>query len=63
MENDQEKHLDQDGNNSLGNVSPRKVEVDGKSKLRRRRGFVETKTDGGTWLQDNSNKCQCVRNK
>lgn len=48
MENAQEEHLGQDGNNSLGNVSQRKVEEEGRSKLRKRRGFAETKTDGGT---------------
>jgi len=37
MENSQEEHLGQDGNNSLGNISQRKVEEDGRSKLRRRR--------------------------
>jgi len=47
MENAQEEQLGQDGNNSLGNVSQRKVEEDGRSKLERRRGFAETKTDGG----------------
>jgi hypothetical protein len=47
MENAQEEHLGQDGNNSLGNVSQRKVEEDEGSKLRSRRGFAETKTDGG----------------
>jgi len=47
MENAQEEHLGQDGNNSLGNVSQRKVEEDGRSKLKRRRVFAETKTDDG----------------
>jgi len=47
MENAQEEHVGQDGNNSLGNVLQRKVEEDGRSKLRRRRVFAETKTDGG----------------
>jgi hypothetical protein len=48
MENAQEEHLGQDGNNSLGNVSQRKVEEHGRNKLRRRRmGFAETKADGG----------------
>jgi hypothetical protein len=48
MESAQEEHLGQDGNNSLGNVSQRKMEEDGRGKLRRRwRGFEETKTDGG----------------
>ena len=52
MENAQEEHLGQDGNNSLGNVSQRRMEEDGRSKLRKRRDFAETEADGGTYLQD-----------